>query len=390
MHSKLLTLLILAAGGVPASFLLGCAPAAEAGEHPSAPPPPTVTVAPVEVRNIAETTEFTGRLGALDDVEIRPRVSGYLDQVHFQSGQLVKRGDPLFTIDARYYEATLSATEADVVQAQVRLQNADKEAERATQLLEARAISAEESESRTARQAEARAALLSAEAARDTAKLDIEYAAIVAPVDGRVGRALITPGNFVSGVPGGNTLLTTIVSVDPMYVYIDVDENSLLGLQKLMRENALPHDEKGRVKVEIGLADEDGYSRAGVVESLGNSLDPGTGSILMRILVPNPDGMLLPGLFARVRVPTTPKRETILVNPRAIGTDQSQKFVYVVGEDSTAQRRTIDIGPLLDGLRIVRSGLKPGDRIIVNGLQRVRPGSPVTPETEKSAEAPAH
>jgi multidrug efflux system membrane fusion protein len=388
MQSKPLTLLLhsLAVAG-PAQFLLGCAPAAEAGAQPAA--PPTVTVAPVEVRNIAETTEFTGRLGAIDDVEIRPRVSGYLDHVHFQSGQLVKRGDQLFTIDARYYEAAWSATEAEVVQAQVRLQNADKEAERAAQLLESRAISAEESESRTARQAEARAALLAAEAARETAKLDIEYAEVVAPVDGRVGRALVTPGNFVSGVPGGNTLLTTIVSVDPMYVYIDVDENSLLGLQKLMRENALPHDEQGRVKVEMGLADEEGYSRAGVVESLGNSLDPGTGSILMRILVPNPDGMLLPGLFARVRVPTTPKRDTILVNPRAIGTDQSQKFVYVVGEDSTARRRTIDIGPLLDGLRIVRDGLKPGDRIIVNGLQRVRPGSPVTPETEKSAEAPA-
>lgn len=357
-------------------------PAAKAPAGP--PPPPTVTVAVVEARNIAETTEFTGRLGPVEDVEIRPRVSGHIEKVHFQSGQLVKRGDVLFTIDSRYYAASQASTEAAIVQARVRAENSDKEAARATQLLESRAISAEESESRTARQAEARAALLSAEAARDLAKLDVEYTSVVAPVDGRVSRALVTAGNFVSGVPSANTLLTTLVSVDPMFVYVDVDENSLLVLQKLMRDGALTSDEKGRVRVEVGLSDEDGFTRAGVVESLGNRVDAGTGSILMRILIPNTDGVLVPGLFARVRVPTSAKKATILVSQRAIGTDQSQKFVYVVGADKKAERRTITLGPVVDGLRVVRSGLTAGEQVIVNGTQRVFvPGSPVTPELEK-------
>lgn len=351
---------------------------------PAAPPPPTVTVAAVEARAMSETTEFSGRLGAVDDVEIRPRVSGYLEKVHFQSGQMVKRGDVLFTIDARYYQAALAAAEASIVQAKVRADNADKEAQRAAQLLGSRAISAEESESRTARQAEARAALLAAEAARDTAKLDVEYTRVLAPVDGRVSRAIVTPGNFVSGVPSANTLLTTIVSVDPLYVYVDVDEHTLLALQKLMREKALPHDAQGRVQVDVGLADEEDFPRSGVVESLANRVDAGTGSIMMRVLVSNPDGALLPGLFARVRVPTSPKADTVLVSQRAIGTDQSQKYVYVVGDDKTAQRRTITLGPVVDGLRVVRSGLQRGERVIVNGTQRVFvPGSPVTPELEK-------
>jgi len=386
MQPKLLTALLalVVLGGI-AVFVFREGPSAEAG--PAAPPvlgPPPVTVAIVAARDLAETTEFTGRLGAIDDVEIRPRVSGYLEEVHFQSGQLVKRGDLLFTIDSRYYAATLAATEADVVQSRVRLENADKEAQRATQLLGSRAISAEESESRSSRQAEAKAGLLSAEASRDMANLDVEYTRVVAPVDGRVSRALVTPGNFVSGVPSANTLLTTIVSVDPIFVYVDVDENSLLALQRLMRANQLAHDEQGRVQVEVGLADETGFPRAGVVESLGNRLDSGTGSILMRVLVPNPDGLLLPGLFARVRMPTTAKQPTLLVNQRAIGTDQSQKFVYVVGEDRVAQHRAVTLGPVIEGLRVVRSGLEAGEQIIVNGLQRVRPGTPVTPELEKS------
>lgn len=357
---------------------------------PASMPPPAVTVAPVEFRDLAETTEFSGRLGAVDDVEIRPRVSGHVDAVHFQSGQLVKKGDPLFTIDARWYEATLASTEAVVVEARVMAENADREAARSAQLLESRAISAEESESRTAKQARAKASLLAAEAARDAAKLDVEYTRIVAPVAGRISRALVTPGNFVSGLPAANTLLTTIVSVDPMYVYVDVDENTLLRIQRLMQAGSLPHDDQGRVKVEVGLADEDGFPRAGVVESLGNRLDMGTGSIVMRVLVSNPDGLLLPGLFARVRMPTSPRRPTAVVSLRAIGTDQSQKFVYVVGKDDTAQRRTVELGPVVEGMRTVRSGLEEGERVIVNGTQRIFvPGSPVTPELEKPQAATA-
>lgn len=386
MRPRTLIILIALAAAAVAVFALRGSQSAEASPAAAPPPPPPpVTVAAVEAREVAETTEFTGRLGAVDDVEVRPRVSGHIEEIHFRSGQLVKRGDPLFTIDSRYYRAVLAAAEAQVAQAKVRLDTADREARRSNQLLETRAISAEEAEGRIAREAEARAALLSAEAARDSARLDVEYTRIVSPVDGRVSRALVTPGNFVSGVPSANTLLTTIVSVDPMYVYVDVDENSLLHLQRLMRADELPHDAESRVLVEVGLADETGFPRAGVVESLGNQLDTGTGSILMRVQVQNHDGLLLPGLFARVRMPTTARKPTVLVNPRAIGTDQSQKFVYVVGADDVAQYRAITLGPLVDGMRIARSGLEPGERIVVNGLQRTRPGSKVAPEPEKSA-----
>ncbi|MBL8860821.1 MAG: efflux RND transporter periplasmic adaptor subunit [Planctomycetes bacterium] len=363
----------------------GCGPSAKAGPTGGPPPAPLVTVAAADARELAETADFTGRLGAVDDVEVRPRVSGHLEAVHFESGQLVERGDVLFTIDARWYQAALAAAEAAVTQAKVRAESADREAARSEQLLAARAISAEEAESRAARQAEARAALLSAEAARDVARLDVEFTRVTAPVDGRVSRAFVTPGNFVSGVPGANALLTTIVSVDPIHAYVDLDENTLLRMQELLAARALPADEQGRVRVEVGLADEPGFPRAGVIESFGNRLDPATGSILMRILLENPDGELVPGLFARVRVPVSARKPTVLVEARAIGTDQSQKFVYVVGPDGIAQYRPVQLGPVVEGLRVVRAGLEPGERVVVNGLQRVRPGAPVTAEAPHDA-----
>jgi RND family efflux transporter MFP subunit len=350
--------------------------------EPPAPPAPSVTVARVVEREISEYSEFTGRIEAVDDVEVRARVSGHLEAVHFQSGQLVKKGDVLFTIDPRWHKAALDASEAAVAEARVRLDNAEREAKRATELRESQAISAEEAETRTSRLAEAKAGVLAAQAARETSALDLEFTTVRAPVDGRVGRALVTPGNFVSGVPAANTVLTTIVSVDPVYVYADVDEGSLLVLDRLMSQHALPLDEKGRVRVEVGLSDEDGYPHAGLIESLGNRLDAGTGTILLRAIVSNPDGTLVPGLFARVRVPSSSVRKTPLVPEVAIGTDQSQKFVLVLGDDSTVQYRAVKLGPALDGQRMVRDGLHAGEEIVVNGLQRVRPGSKVTPERE--------
>jgi RND family efflux transporter MFP subunit len=353
-------------------------PAAE----PPAPPLPSVAVAPVEDREILEYSEFTGRIEAIDDVEVRARISGHLDAVHFQAGQIVKRGDVLFTIDPRWHQAALSASEAALAQARVRLDNAEREAKRAAELRESQAISAEEAESRTSRLAEAKAVVLAAEAARSTSQLDLEFTSVRAPVDGRVGRALVTPGNFVSGVPGADTVLTTIVSVDPVYVYADVDEASMLLLERLMREHALPLDDGGRVQVEIGLSDEQGYPHAGVIESLGNRLDAGTGTIPLRAIVPNADETLVPGLFARVRVPSSSMRKTPLVPEQAVGTDQSQKFVLVLGSDSTVQYRAVKLGPAIDGLRIVREGLQAGEEIVVHGLQRVRPGAKVAAERE--------
>jgi RND family efflux transporter MFP subunit len=360
-----------------------------APQHPAAPPAPTVTVAPVVEREIAEHSEFTGRIEAVDDVEVRARVSGHLAAVHFQSGQLVHAGDVLFTIDPRWHQAALDASDAALAQARVRLDNAQRESKRAVELRESQAISAEEAETRLSRLAEAKAGVLAAEAARDTSALDLEFATVRAPVDGRVGRALVTPGNFVSGVPSANTVLTTIVSVDPVYVYADVDEGSLLVLERLMRERALPLDEKGRVRVEVGLSDEEGYPHAGVIESLGNRLDAGTGTILLRAIVPNGDGTLVPGLFARVRVPSSSVHKTPLVPEQAIGTDQSQKFVLVLGNDDTVQYRAVKLGPAIEGQRMVREGLHGGEEIVVNGLQRVRPGVKVNAEREPAKTASA-
>jgi len=358
-------------------------------DQPPAPSAPAVAVATVEEREISEHSEFTGRVEAIDDVEVRARISGHLDAVHFQAGQIVAKGDVLFTIDPRWHEAALSASEAALAQANVRLENAEREAHRAAELRESQAISAEEAESRTSRLAEAKAAVLAAAAARITSSLDLEFTTVRAPVDGRVGRALVTPGNFVSGVPAANTVLTTIVSVDPVYVYADVDETSMLLLERLMREHALPLDDRGRVQVEVGLSDEDGYPHAGAIESLGNRLDAGTGTSPLRAIVRNADQTLVPGLFARVRVPSSSIRKTPMVPEQAVGTDQSQKFVLVLGPDSTVQYRAVKLGPAIDGLRMVRDGLRAGEEIVVNGLQRVRPGVKVAAERERIKSAAA-
>jgi multidrug efflux system membrane fusion protein len=379
-----LVLCIVAVPIAGAAFLLFSGASASAPQTPAAPPAPAVTVAPVEARRLAEHSEFTGRIEAIDDVEIRPRVSGYLDAVHFAAGQLVHKGDVLFTIDPRWNKAALESAEAHVQDMRVRLENAEREAKRASELLKSKAVSAEEAESRSARLAEARAAAQAADAADDTAKLDLEYTTVRAPVDGRIGRALVTPGNFVSGVPAAGTVLTTIVSIDPMYVYADVDEVSLLELKRLMTEHALPVDDHGRVLIEVGLSDEKGYPHAGAIESLDNRLDEGTGSIVLRAIVPNPDQKLVPGLFARVRLPSSAEKPTPLVPERAVGTDQSQKFVLVLGADDVVQYRAVELGPEIDGqLRIVRAGLEPGEKIVVNGLQRVRPGVKVSPHGEE-------
>lgn len=345
-----------------------------------APPPAAVTVAPVEQRTLANWEELTGRTAAIEFVEIRPRVSGYIDQVRFESGQLVKKGDVLFRIDQRWAKADVARRDAELAVAQVRADNAEREAKRNEQLLASRAISREEAEGREARAAEARAALLAAKAAHDSAELDLELTEIRSPIDGRVSRAMVTTGNYISGVAGAATLLTTVVSVDPVYVYVDMDENAFLHFNTQLQKGALPKNERGQIPVQVQLADEDGFGRTGVVESLDNRLNDQTGSIVLRATLPNPDGRILPGLFARLRLPTAAQAPTLLVEETAIGTDQAQKFVLTLSSSNTAAYRPVKLGPLVDGLRVVREGLQPGEKIIVNGLARIRPGMPVTPQ----------
>jgi len=346
------------------------------------PPAPTVTVAPVERRELVEWDEFTGRTEPVESVEVRPRVSGYIQQVRFQSGQLVKKGDVLFTIDPRWHKAQYDRVNAEFEGAKVRLQNAEREASRTAQLLANKAISTEEAEARQSRFHEASAAKLAAQAALDTAQLDLEHTEVRAPIDGRVSRELVTVGNYVSGMAGNATLLTTLVSVDPIYVYADVDENSLLKFNTLIAASKMASNGNGQIPVELQLADEERFPHRGHIESFDNRLDPQTGSILLRAVFPNSAGRIVPGLFARIRVPASEKYSALLVEERAIGTDQAQKFVLTLTETNTVAYRPVQLGPLVQGKRIVRTGLDAGEHIVVNGLQRVRPGMPVTPQTE--------
>lgn len=332
------------------------------------PPPPSVTVALVEQKEIVEWRGFTGRTEPIESVEIRPRTSGYIQEVRFKSGQLVKKGDVLFVIDPRWNQATFNQRQAEYNQAK-------SVADRTAKLLTNNAISAEDAEARKSREEIAKAAL-------DTAELDLQYAEVRAPIDGRVSRALMTEGNYVSGNAGSASLLTTVVSVNPVYVYADIDEDTLLKFNSLVESKKLGVTDGGKIPVELQLADENDFPHKGHIESFDNRLDPNTGSILLRAVFANDDDRIVPGLFARIRIPLSERHSVLLVDERAIGTDQANKFVLTLTPTNTVQYQAVELGPLVDGKRIVRSGVSAGEKIVVNGLSHVRPGMPVTPEAE--------
>jgi membrane fusion protein, multidrug efflux system len=340
-------------------------------------PPPDVSVATVVQRAITEWDDYTGRVEAVDSVEIRPRVAGYLAGVHFREGALVDTGDLLFTIDDREYVAAVAAARADLARGEARAAVARQELARAEQLIEARAVSQGELEARQAEQRQAEADVLAARARLTQAELDVSFTRIRAPVAGRAGEARVKPGNLLNP---GETLLTTIVSVDPVYVSFEGDERAYLRYQRIAREGGRPSSRDARNPVLVGLASEQGYPHRGEMDFVDNALNPSTGTIRGRAVVPNPEGILTPGLFARVRLLGASRDNALLIHEQALLTDQDRRYVYVLGEGNVALRRDVVLGPQVEGLRVVEQGLAAGDRVIVNGVRRIFfPGQPVNP-----------
>ncbi len=373
-----------------AALLLPLLCSACGSRAPQAPPPPKVTVVQPASRDVVEWDEYTARLEAIDSVEIRPRVSGYLQSVHFADGAMVTEGQPLFTIDPRPYRAALQRAEADVALAKSRLALAQKNLARAGDLLASHAISREEGDIRESNVRQAQASVDEAQAARDAAALDVEFTNVTAPVSGRVGRKLVTEGNLINGGVGTQgTLLTTIVSLDPIYAYFEADERAFFKYSRLAQTGQRRSSREYKNPVRVAFADETEFTHEGWMDFVDNQLDRGTGTIIGRAVLPNPDLMLAPGLFARLRLPGSGSYRAILISDEAIGNDQSQKFVYVVDADGTARYRSIKIGPLIDGLRVVREGLGPEDWIVVAGLQRVKPGAKVDAERGTMPPPPA-
>ena len=346
---------------------------------PVAPPPPAVTVNQPQRHDVTEWDEYQGRMDAVDRVEVRARVTGYLESVNFKDGAEVKKGDALFVIDPRPYQAVLDRAQADLQQAQTRFELASNDLARAGRLLKARAISEEEADSRSKAAQASTSAILSARASVEMAQLDMDYTHVTAPISGRIGRKMMTEGNLVNGNQGQSTLLATIVSLDPIYCYFDADERSILKYQQLARDNKDDNIRQGKVVCELELANETGFPRKGVLDFVDNEVNAATGTLSVRGVFANPDRMLQPGFFARVRVPGSAKYSALLIPDLAVGTDQSQKFVYVVDDQNTVVYKTVQLGPLVDGLRVVRDGLQPNDWVIVNGLMSVRPGAKVNP-----------
>jgi RND family efflux transporter MFP subunit len=349
---------------------------------PPAPPPPAVTIAPAKRATVTPWSEFPGQFASVQTVDVRPRVSGYIARVAFQEGAEVRAGEPLFVIDARPYAAALAGAQAQLARAQAAVQLAKSEAARADTLVAARAMAREEEETRASALTQALAEERSAQAAIDTATLDLDWTVVRAPITGRVSRAAVTAGNYVQ-TGASLSPLTTIVSQNPLYVYFNADEQSYLAL---VRAGASPaHPAASGATVAIGLADETGYPHTARIDFVDNQLDGTTGTIRLRAVVSNPDDRLTPGLYARVRLSAGAPYQATLIEDRAVGTDQDKRYVYVLKSDSTVDYRPVQIGPLNDGLRVVTSGVQPGDRIVVDGLQRLRPGAKVVAQLDAPA-----
>jgi len=342
--------------------------AACGGNGPQQFPPTDVSVAPVVQKPITEWDDYSGHIEAIESAEIRPRVGGHLRRVHFREGGLVARGDLLFTIDDREYAAAADAARADAARAEARVALAKQELARAETLIAARAVSQGELDQRRMEAQQADADLLAARARLAQADLNLGFTRVMAPFAGRAGAALVKPGNVVTP---NETLLTTLVSVDPVYVTFTGDERAYLRYQELARNGNRESSRDARNPVHVGLANEEGFPHVGEVDFVDNALNPETGTIRARAVLPNPDGVFTPGLFARVRLLGGSQSNALLIHDQAVLTDQDRRYVYILGKDNAAERRDVTLGLHVESLRVVESGLAPGDKVIVNGMRKI-------------------
>jgi len=356
----------------------------------AAPAAPAVTVAAVEEKVVNEWDELSGRLEAVDAVEVRPRVSGTITRVAFTAGSEVREGQALFEIDSRPYQADVAKAEAELAQARSASELAERALTRGKALFDKGAVTREDFENRESAQIRAAAGIRAAEAALSLARLNLEWTHVRSPIAGRVGRAEVTVGNLVqaggAGSPSGH--LTTVVSQNPIYASFEADEQSYLRYVGLARAKKEPATKGGNARASapaipifLGLANEEGFPHKGAIDFVDNHVDPKTGTVKMRAVLANDDKMFVPGLYARVRMATGGERRAVLVSDRAVGTDQDKKFVLVLKGDDTLEYRPVQLGRRVDGYRVVSSGLRAGERIVVNGLQHVRPGMKVTATT---------
>ena len=374
MITRLFPLKHFAASVLVAAVLTGCAANA-------APPPaalPQVTVAQAIERNTADFDEFTGRLQAVDVVEVKPRVSGLLQRVSFHEGAEVQRGNVLFTIDARPFQAELNKARANLQQIKSRALLAHSEVERSRELVEKQAISREEFDTRQNAEREVAAAIAGAEAAVESAALNLEWTEVRAPISGRISRAEVTAGNLVQAGAPAATLLTTIVSLDSIFVYFDADERAFLKYGAMSRTDKRQNLRSGNFSVQMALADDAGFTHTGRLDFVDNQLDATSGTIRARAVFSNEARSFSPGMFARVRLLSGAEHKVTLIRDDAVGTDQDRKFVFVLKPDNTVEYRVVQLGRVSDGLRAVTSGVVPGEKVVVNGLQRVRPGAKVS------------
>ncbi len=365
-----LPLLALPVSLLVAAILAGCG--SQAAAPAGGPPPADVSVATVINKNVRQWDDFTGRIAAVETVELRPRVSGYIERVAYKEGQEVRKGDLLFVIDQRPYLAELAQAQALLERARSGASLAQMQDRRAQSLIEAKVISKEEFETRRAGTSQSNAAVRGAEAAVATARLNLQFTEVRSPIAGRAGRALITTGNLAQA---DSTLLTTVVSLDPVQVYFESDEQTFLRYNALARAG---ERESSRNPVRVGLANESGFPHEGTLDFTDNQVDPNTGTIRARAVLPNHDRVFTPGLFARVQLEGSAQFKAILIDDKAVLTDQDRKYVYVVGPNSTALRKDVTLGRMIDGLRVVSKGLDPKDQVVVDGVQKIFfPGMPM-------------